>query len=421
MSVNNPNHDTAEASPQDSSPATLLLHSSPLSIKKGRRKVLIGVLVLLILLLLASGAGTLYLVTHKPSTAQTSPIIGHAFFISSGQKDAFSAQGINDELVIDLRNIPPPATGKSYYAWLLSDSNQADHNAILLGILAVKHGVVQFTYRDPLHSDLLQVSSSFLITEEAANTTPANPSPDHSTWRYSAGFAQTPDPGNTTNHYSLLDHLRLLLSDDPLLTQVGVAGGLNTSFFRNTGNILQWTGSARDDWNSGGADAIRGHLIRILDYLDGVSSVGSDVPPGTKVIVDKRLASIALLEPSLFENSSQASSDYLHLISGNLSAIAQAPGVTANQRRLAVEINTALTNMRNWLENVRQDAKTLVVMSNARLLQPSSLSILDEMQTQAFNAYAGRLDPSTNQVQEGVVQINFTIQSLATFDITPFT
>jgi len=371
-------------------------------------------------LLLASGLGIFYFLTHKTSTTKASFIAGHAFFISSGQENAFSTRGINDELVIDLHNIPPPAQGKSYYAWLLNDTSQNNFKAILLGALVVHSGQVQFTYHDPEQSNLLQINSRFLITEEEANITPAKPSPDHSTWRYTAGLAQTPDPTDTINHYSLLDHLRLLLSEDPLLNEMGVAGGLNLSFLRNTGSVLQWAGSARDYWNTRGADAIHGQLIRILDYLDGVSSVEADVPPGTHVIVDKHLASIALLGTPSSENSDQLSSDYLHLIGGNISAITSAPGITKEQHALAVEINTDLINMRGWLENVRVDAKTLIIMPNAQLLQPSSLSILDDMQTQAFDAYAGRLDPSTNEIQEGVVQINFALQRLATFDIMPF-
>ena len=422
MSVNNPNLDASKGLQQVPSVATHPLHSSLLLMKKPRRKLLIGVIVLLIFLLLASGLGALYLLTHRTTTAttKTSPIAGHAFFVSSGQENDFSTQGINDELVIDLHNIPPPTPGKSYYAWLLSDKSQIASRPILLGTVAVNRGVVQFTYRDPKHNNLLQISSRFLITEEEADITPTNPSPDHNAWRYNAELAQTSDPTDTTNHYSLLDHLRFLLSEDPLLIQTGVAGGLSISFFRNTGSILEWAGSARDYWNTRGADAIHGQLLRILDYLDGISAVEADVPVGTHVIVDKRLASIALLGTAPNETQDQLSSDYLHLIGGNVSAIAQAPGVTEDQRRLAVEINAALNNMRNWLENVRKDAKTLVLMSNAQLLQPSSLSILDDMQTQAFNAYAGRLDPSNNEIQEGVVQINFAIQHLATFDITPF-
>jgi hypothetical protein len=420
MSVNNSNLDASKTWTQVSSPVTPPLPLSPLSIKKPRRKRIIAISVLLFLLLLASGVSIFYFLTYKTSTTKTSLIAGHAFFISSGQGNDFSTMGINDELVIDLHNIPPPSQGKSYYAWLLNDTNQANYKAILLGALVVHSGQVQFTYHDPQQSDLLQTHSRLLITEEEANITPSNPSPDHSTWRYTAELAQTADPADTINHYSLLDHLRFLLSEDPLLKQMGVAGGLNTSFLRNTGSILQWAGSARDYWNTRGADAIHGQMIRILDYLDGVSSVEADVPPGTHVIVDKRLASIALLGTPSSNNSNQLSSDYLDLIDSNISAITSAPGITKEQHALAVEINADLNNMRIWLENVRVDAKTLVIMSNAQLLLPSSLSILDDMQTQAFDAYAGRLDPATNQIQEGVVQINFALQRLATFDITPF-
>ena len=41
--------------------------------------------------------------------------------------------------------------------------------------------------------------------------------------------------------------------------------------------------------------------------------------------------------------------------------------------------------------------------------------------TQANNAFVGQVDPNTNNVKDGVVQIHYNIQALATFDITPCT
>jgi len=43
----------------------------------------------------------------------------------------------NDGLIIDLQNIPNPASNKSYCAWLLSDKNQPLASPILLGTLPV--------------------------------------------------------------------------------------------------------------------------------------------------------------------------------------------------------------------------------------------------------------------------------------------
>jgi hypothetical protein len=62
----------------------------------------------------------------------------------------------------------------------------------------------------------------------------------------------------------------------------------------------------------------------------------------------------------------------------------------------------------------------LVKMSNKELEQPSSLSLLNDMASQALDAFAGRIDPSTGEVQEGVIQAHYNIQRLATFNITAY-
>jgi hypothetical protein len=42
------------------------------------------------------------------------------------------------------------------------------------------------------------------------------------------------------------------------------------------------------------------------------------------------------------------------------------------------------------------------------------------MMAQGFYAYAGQLDPSTDEIQSGAVEIDDDIEYLATFDITNY-
>ncbi len=74
--------------------------------------------------------------------------------------------------------------------------------------------------------------------------------------------------------------------------------------------------------------------------------------------------------------------------------------------------------MQTLLQQVRKDAKLLVAMNNTQLLSNSSLALLDDMETAANSAYIGQIDPNTNTVQGGVVQIHYTLQHLAAYDIT---
>ncbi|HET8913834.1 MAG TPA: hypothetical protein VFN23_20345, partial [Ktedonobacteraceae bacterium] len=69
---------------------------------------------------------------------------------------------------------------------------------------------------------------------------------------------------------------------------------------------------------------------------------------------------------------------------------------------------------------LRQIVRQLVNMTNAQLLQPTALALLDGSVALANYAFVGRLDSSTQQVQLGVVQIFYNIQRLATYNITAY-
>jgi serine/threonine protein kinase len=393
--------------------STQALSSAPIPARRKRHKVLlITLIVLLILTLLGSGLGTFYLLSQRNSVA-ASQVVGHVFFLSSGQVSKYSNQGIDDELQINLTGIPAPAAGKRYYAWLFSDKKQSLQTSILLTTLTINHGAVEFLFKDPQHTNLLEKMCCFLITQEDANSIPINPSPNRSSWSYYGEIPQI--PGST--HFSVLDHLRQLLSDDPQLDRVGLPGGLDKWLVRNTGDILIRAGSAREYWKSQNTDLMRNQLIRILDYLDGQTYVQADVPPGTSLLIDKNIASVALLE---FDKQKQDPPGYLDQVGRHLESLDTTPGASVRQRMLADQINTGLNQVTSWLEKVRTDAVQLVGSSPAQLLLPSSLSLLDDMQMQAFFAYVGRLNPSTNEVEPGVTQIHHDLQLLATLDITPY-
>lgn len=386
--------------------------------KQQRRGLYIALIVLLIVVLLGAGLAATFLYIHNATLTAQTPIVGHAFFVSSGILGENSDQGIADKVQIDLQNIPDPHPGKSYYAWLLADNdNQINIAPIPLGVLSLNHGHVATSYPgDSQHTDLLTTYSRFLITEEDASSPPSNPSPDPTTWRYYAAFSQVPNPEDTTNHYSLLNHLRHLLAQDPKLKLVGLNGGLDIWLFRNMQKILEWSGSARDAHQRGDAAFIHRQVIRILDYLDGAQYIQTEnLPAGTPLLVDQTIARVSLLE---FNELQQEPPGYLKHIGNHLREIVQSPGVTADQRALAIQINKAINNVQGWLDAVHADASQLVHMSNDQLLQPATLSILNHMFTQANYAFVGQIDPNTNQVKEGVVQIHYNDQKMATFDIT---
>jgi hypothetical protein len=372
----------------------------------------------LICVLVGGGLGAFFLLTHHTTTTPTvgvaNTVVGQAFFVSSGQVNLTTNQGSNDEFQINLQHIPDPTSGNSYYAWLLPDKSQVEAAPILLGKVPVNNGSIHFSYSgDSQHTNLLATTSQFLITEESASITPSVPSPDLHNWRYYAALPQTPAPGQT---YSLLDHLRHLLATDPTLESLHLHGGLNIWTYRNTQTVLQLAGSARDAWNAQDFSMVRQQVVSILDYLDGSKFVQQDVPPGTPILADAQIVQLGLLQLK----ADQAPPGYLYHLALHLNGVLASPGATQNQRNLAIQINAGVNNVKGWLGQLRQDAIQLVHMSDAQLALSSSLEKLNDMVTQANNAYMGRTDPATNQQQIGVSQIYRDVQLLATFDVKPY-
>lgn len=383
----------------------------------------------MILALSGAGLGSLLVLYHPPIVnmqAALPPIVGHVHFLSSGQVNEITNQGIDDEAQVDLSNLANPAPEKSYYAWLLSDKNQGETTAIFLGLLAVKNGAAHLFYAgDRSHTNLLAITSRFLVTEEDSSVTPIAPSPDYGAWRYYGELLQTPvqTSGLTSGmsemtRFSFLDHLRHLLASDPMLDQSELPGGLNNWFSHNVEKVLEWTSSMRESWQeSKDMSFIRLQTVRTLVYLDGLSYVSQDLLPNTPLNSNDRLARIGLIEVN---GPNQDPPCYLDSIVFHLSGLIQAGGSTTTLRKDASGIIAAMNNVGYWLGQVRKDAQQIVKMTDEQLLRPSTLALIDAMIQNASNAYAGHIDPTTGEMQEGVSWIHDYIQTLATLDITVY-
>jgi hypothetical protein len=338
--------------------------------------------------------------------------MGHAYFVSSGFISPDSREGITDELQINLANVTPAPTGKSYYAWLLNDKT-LDWRPIFLGQLAYNNGTLNLFYPgDALHSNLLATNSRFLVTEEDASTTPTSPSLDPHAWVYYAEFSQIkPEPSNPTS-FSLYDHIRHLLADDPKVKAAGLTGGLDIWLYRNTQKILEWSGSARDAWRYKSVGFIHRQLIRIMDYLDGTVYVQKDLP-GQGLYADPSISKVGLLT---FDPLTQNPPGYLYHIGKHLHEITALPQTSAAQKALAIQIKQELDGVNLWMRSIRDDVLKLYAMDDAHLTGKDGLTLLDEVATLANDAFVGKVNTNA-QVTDGVAQIHYAIQRMATFDI----
>ncbi|HEY6542441.1 MAG TPA: hypothetical protein VIZ18_15970 [Ktedonobacteraceae bacterium] len=415
------------ASRHTTDPGTFAAPTFPLeppraSGRRRQRVSRIALVVLVLLSLLVLGGGALgYFVFYAHGTPSASAVVaapkvfGRVNFLSSEQVSETSNAGLNDEVELDLQGIQPPAPGDSFYAWLLGDQNSGDSTVIMLGKLTLVGGNAHLLYSgDAQHTNLLDITSRFLVTEESATITPVSPSPDYNTWRYYGEISQTPDPQDP-DHFSYLDHLRHLLSSDPLLNSLELPGGLCNWFYRNTDKLLEWTVSARDQW-----DAVRDtgfavrQTLRTLAYLDGLSFVAQDIPPGLSLPDTPHIASVGLIN---VQSGNQTPPGYIAHILRHLNGLISAPGSTLATRQVAAQIIEALSNVQQWLQKLRSDARQFVLMTNAQLMQPAALALLNDMVQQANNAYSGQIDPVSGAVHQGVSWIHAQAQSLATMDV----
>ena len=405
--------------------------------KRPKRSLILASVVLLLLLIGGSlGAFLLLPRIFHSSTVATNTIVGHAFFVSSGQLND-GAQGIADKLQVDVQNVSPLPAGKSYYLWLLGDKDpllqQPDllvpapiHPPLLLtNDLPVQNNAIHYIYQgDAKHNNLLSETSRLLITQETTGQMPTIPSSDHSTWVYYAQLPQAIIPGGTL-HLRGLDHIRHLYYNEDHLKVLALYGGLDIWVFRNTEKILEWSTSARDDFNGTTSNYGLMHslFINILDYLDGTPNIHVDVPPGTPIDADANIARVSLLtvDPTrqgvtqYLDTDPPGDLDHMAL---HLSELVKAPDASPHIRHLAQSILLAVDNAKMWLTQVRMDAKALFTMSPTQLAQPAAQSLLEDLVAQATYAYIGQLDANTNTTTPGIVQAHYDVQKLATFDIT---
>ena len=405
-----------------------------------KRGWLIAVTSILVVLLIASTLGAIWLVIPAFSTP-ANPVVGSAFYVNSGQHSNGTAQGIADQLRIYLRNIPAPAAGKSYYAWLLPDKNPERNPddtgprpiqppLLLTNNLPVTNNTISYFYTGtPKHDNLLSTTSRLLITEEDSGRTPAAPSTDNTTWRYYAEIPQEHITGDRPG-FSALTHIRHLFYNETNIEVLGLPGGLDFWMSSNTERVLEWSISARDYWHGQATSEsdmqlMTNQFIRILDYLDGSSHVQVDVPPTIPVFTDPVTTKVALLSvgDQLQAPASSYREDppgYVDHVLLHVGQVAKAPNIPADMLTHTRNIQDAVAHVKNWLNTVRKDTVQLFQLRNQpdQLRQDSTRALLDDLETNAQYAYLGQLNPATNTVRAGVIQAHYEIMHLAALEVT---
>jgi serine/threonine protein kinase len=342
-------------------------------------------LVLFVLLSALLGANRLFTNRQATTPAQAVTMTGHAFFLDD-------ALGHNDQIRIEMQNIPAPANGKSYVAWFLDENGQMQ----LLGPLTLQNGTIIYTYPgDKTHSDLLTKIQGFSITQENSGSTPQTPS---NQTVYQAQFDTTVQP-----------YIKNILYATPgLPNQQSVV----TNLLETIKSLNDKAGSIDDSLQVRPDDGlVRRQATRIIEVIDGTKYALStgDLPNKYSPLEH---VPIGLL-------SSPKQQGYLDILAAQLDAFKQSAQGDQAQLEHVQNVENALSDLRNWVQKMR--TYDVDILKAAALNNPAITSIALQLKNTAVDSYVGHTvppDPAPRPVlgSAGASQAYIEAQYIAELD-----
>ncbi|MBO0781162.1 MAG: hypothetical protein J2P37_20270 [Ktedonobacteraceae bacterium] len=386
----------------------------------GRRGRMLAILALLIGSLLIGGWLVGFPVSPLSKKASLPMVVGQVHLVSSGQVSEHTSQGIMDQVIIDLEQLSAPTAGKRYYAWLLTDADQSDLQALLLGSLTVINGRASLRYAgDALHTNLLLIMSRFLVTEEDAMITPLAPSPDQRLWKYTGALASTLLKGGTVaQQHVALTSIRRLLAADPAFDQLDLWGGLTTWLVRDMSTIEAGANSLRELWEEQHDEqAVRQQTIRLLTLLDGRAWVPQDLTPAMVLPPDERQAHLGFV---CVKGPNQDPPCVMAAVAHQVNGLVQVVPSALPEHSSLMEAMATFNTVSYELMQLRQDAQHLLRLTEQSLSPSEALTLINDMVNLADVAYVGQHDPIPGRQHQGVMGVAQSLQMLATLEVTMF-
>jgi hypothetical protein len=387
-----------------------------------------------ILAFIAIVASLFIYLTPKPPKIVPDPVVGYAYFTSSELINATGSGGIDDVIQITLNNLTPPATGNSYYAWLLPDIDNPGGNILRLAQMpTIDNGTTQLIYTSPTSNNLLSLGSRILITEENDSVTPSAPNLDKKFWRYYAAIPQdtsgTDTSGNSnTSSVTHLDHLKDLLYSDSVLTNLKIKGGSVYWFLNNTNYINLLAANA---WTNRSALTLQADAVSMLAYIDGSTDVSMDVTDKTILTdntegINQQAIKVGLLD---LNNEHDNPPGYIKYIQNHLSSYNGAPGTTTAESNQVLQISNTFNEEGNILQEMRTDAIRLLKATeavnltenaNPTMNDSNTNAILNKLYIESIEMHNGTFDPTTGNSVGGSLWIFNHIQHLASCTVEKY-
>jgi serine/threonine protein kinase len=341
----------------------------------------------LLLIVIGSAIGANVLLQKNQRAAPIHQVMsGHIFF----QDDTF---GHDDQVHIEMQNVPAPAGKQNYFAWLQTTNKRV----VALGRLPWRNGSISYTYPgNNQHSNLLPITQGFSITSETSN--PQAPSGRKI---YQANF------DNAT-----LPYVKNILYSTPGLPgkQSVVAELLETikSMNDKADSIYDSLLIRPDD------PLVKRQATRIIEMIDSTRYAVSkhDLPDMYHPLQN---AQVGLL-------SSPTQQGYLDTLATQLAKLKQtANGNEALLQRIQ-NIENAITNLQTWVQKIR--TFDVQVLKAANLKDPGIIGVALQLKNTAADSYVGRTIPPNPAPlptlgSAGAAQAYTEAQYLAMLDVKP--
>ena len=337
-----------------------------------------------IVLLVATGIiGSVMLRSQGTASA---PVVGHVFF----QDDAL---GHEDVLRLDMQNIPAPPQNKEYQAWLQDTS----HHTLPLGTLALNGDSATLVHpSDGQHTNLLSITQAVIVTTENAGQKPSTPTGD-------VVYKTTLDTASFQYIKNILYQTPNFPSDNSVIVDM----------VETIKSINDKAGSLVDSISGTHDYALaKRQAIRIIELVDGTqyAKQSGDLPKNIPSEVD---AKVGLL-------SSSTQSGYIDTLATQLNKLQQTAGSNATLLQHIQNVNSAITDLRAWIQQLRTYNVPLVHAAN--IANSALLSDALQVRQIASDAYTGRTVPPNDGPRPilgsaGAYQGYLECQYLATLDI----
>lgn len=339
---------------------------------------------LIIVLILGGAIGVTLLPKGDQTPTETLPgdtPAGRVFLLDS-------TEGRNSQLRVDLYQFDVPAIGKEYFAWML----KADQSFLPLGPLTVDlEGTASITYAgDEEHTNLMSIIQGVTITLEEAASSPQTPSTEKV---YEAAFSTTQ-----------LQHLKDILYITPNFPE---NTSLATALLDTISSIKEKATSVNTSFGGDNELVIR-QASRIIDGIDGTeyAEESGDRP--------SNVPSYGRIDRGLLSAPDQ--SGIIDLFDQKLDALSQTLKDDDPTQKNIEGVKNALTNLREWLESLRQ--QTVLLLHASDMKDPALDNVVLQIKLLADDAYTGRVIPPETSPQPtigsaGAVQAYSQAQYLA--------